>query len=401
MIKSLYVDNFKSLQDFEIEFTSRLTVFIGTNSVGKSTVLQAVDLLSYFGIGKLEDYLYKHNWKAAELKSKLYHASKRNMNFSVRFALEDQNLQWDFTLVAKKNELTCIREKITVGHERTILLARDSKSLGWFDFSKSKFDTFPEMQLNGSMLSLIDPSQEDYTYRFPQLSMLKEYISSIKSFELLSPDFMRKTSRYDSNDLGIGGERLGSFLHNLSQENKDKINSKLKDYYPYLEKVFTQKKQYGHVHLGLSEKFFGSDPYPVNSNYVSDGLLRIMAIVSLGALGENHRVLLLDEIEDGINPNLAAELVNYLSEIGQSMQKQIFVTTHSPVILNYFNRDNIVYLWRTSKGRVHAQKMFESPELARQLDYMNPGEIWLNFEQAEIEEALMKTLVHSGEKDAN
>ncbi|CAM4350232.1 AAA family ATPase [Paenibacillus alkaliterrae] len=59
MITSLFIDNFKSLQNFTINFSNRLTVLIGTNSVGKSTVLQAIDLLSYFGTGNLKEYSSK------------------------------------------------------------------------------------------------------------------------------------------------------------------------------------------------------------------------------------------------------------------------------------------------------------------------------------------------------
>ncbi|WP_396954141.1 AAA family ATPase [Neobacillus niacini] len=66
----LFIDNFKSLQNFKIQFLNKLTVLIGTNSVGKSTVLQTRDLLLYFGVGELKDYLKKHNWKATELKFK-------------------------------------------------------------------------------------------------------------------------------------------------------------------------------------------------------------------------------------------------------------------------------------------------------------------------------------------
>ncbi|WP_410512597.1 AAA family ATPase [Paenibacillus sp. BR2-3] len=399
MLTSLYIDNFKSLQNFRINFPNRLTVLIGTNSVGKSTVLQAIDLLSYFGIGKVNEYLVKHNWKASELRSKLYHASKRNMNFTASFQIGDYTLNWEFTLVSKKDELTCTREKITSLPDNKTILNRDSKNFEWLNFEKGIYEKFPEIQLSGSMLSLIDPLND--LDRFPHLTALKTFIMGIKSFELLSPDFMRKTSRYDTNDIGIGGERLGSFLHNLSLEKKELINMKLKDYYPYLDKIFTQKKQYGYVHLNINEKFDSADSYSVNSNYVSDGLLRIIAIVSLAALDKEHKVLLLDEIEDGINPNLAAELVNYLTEIGEEFQKQIVVTTHSPVMLNYFDPDSILFLWRKANGIVRSQQMFRSPELSRQLEYMNPGEVWLNFDQTEIEEALNKTLRPDGSNNVD
>jgi len=306
MLTTLYIDNFKALREFNIDFTDNLTVLIGTNSVGKSTVLQAIDLLYYFGNSELKNYLKNHNWKSNELKSKLNHPSKRNMNFKATFKLEDFLLSWEFTLQSKNNELICVREKVVDLNNYKILLNKDSKRIYWYDYVQLKNEDFPEVLLAGSMLALVNIDQEDYAKRFPQLYLLKKFILGIKSFELLSPDYMRKTSRHDASDLGIGGERLGAFLHNLSSEKKEELNQKLKNYYPYLEKVITQKKQYGYVHLSMDEQFAGTEVHSINSNYVSDGLLRIIAIVSLSALSENHKILLLDEIEDGINPSLAA-----------------------------------------------------------------------------------------------
>ncbi|HHB92438.1 MAG TPA: DUF2813 domain-containing protein [Thioploca sp.] len=46
IIKSIYIDNFKILNNFRLDFEP-VTVLIGDNSVGKSTILQALELLSY------------------------------------------------------------------------------------------------------------------------------------------------------------------------------------------------------------------------------------------------------------------------------------------------------------------------------------------------------------------
>lgn len=394
MLTLLEIDNFKSFSNFKIEFRP-LTVLIGTNSVGKSSVLQAIDLLSHFAEGTVKDYLAKRNWQPAELKSKLTHASKRNMTFAAHFSLNNEyKLKWEFTLAPKKDENTlyCVRERVLDLKSQKVLLNRETKKLTWFDFSKDGVEEFPEIQLFGSMLSLINPKQEDYYNRFPQLTALKHFIMGIQSFELLSPDKMKRTSRYDAADLGIGGERLGAYLHSLSSGQRQKINEKTKEFYPFLKEIVTSKKQYGHVLLQMSESFQGVDPYAINANYISDGLLRIMAMISLGALGSSYTSILLDEIEDGINPGLAANLIEYLRNISREYNKQIVVTTHSPVLLNYFNEDSVVFLWRRKDGTVLATRMFENPELREHLQFMNPGEVWLNLEQNRLEDMLIKGL---------
>jgi predicted ATPase len=394
LLRKLEVDNFKSLCNFSIEF-SPLSVLIGSNSVGKSSILHAISLISHFANGSVKEYLLKRNWHSTELKSKHYHASKRNITFSAQFSLGESNLKWDFTLTAKKDEdtLTCVREKITDMDTQSILLIRETKSMTWYDYTKNKMEKFPEIQLLGSMLSLIDTDKE--VVRFPQLVELKRFVSGINSSELLSPEKMKRTSRYDATDLGIGGERLGAFLHSLNTDQRQLINEKIKECYPYLQNVLTSKKRYGHVTLQMSEKFKDIEPYTVNANYISDGLLRIIAIISLSALDESYTAILLDEIEDGINPGLAANLINYLIDMTKETKKQIFITTHSPIMLNYFDEDSVIFLWRHQSGSVYAHKMFESPELREHLKFMNPGEVWLNLEQYEIETLLSKRIEKS------
>lgn len=50
MLKRLQVRDFKSLRDLEVEF-GRLTVLVGANGCGKSSVLQAVEAVRNVGLG--------------------------------------------------------------------------------------------------------------------------------------------------------------------------------------------------------------------------------------------------------------------------------------------------------------------------------------------------------------
>lgn len=385
MLTNLKVDNFKALQDFEIGFSAKLTVLIGGNSVGKSTVLQAIDLLSYVADGRIVDYMNKHNWKVTEMKSKSGHTS-----FSCIFIIDGKRLVWDFKLATKKDNFICLEEKIIDETSNQMLLTRTSKKTQWFDFEKGTPENFPEIEVNGSVMAFIDETDTNYAKRFPLLVKLKRFLKGIASFELLSPYSMRKTSRNDAEDPGFGGERLAAYLHQLSTEQRREIDETIKKFYPPLQNISTKKKQYGYVELTLNEQYNQQKPNKVPSGYISDGLLRIIAITSLKALGEQYKMLLLDEIEDGINPELAAELVHHLYNVGEKNGKQIIVTTHSPVMLNYFDEKSIVFMWRNVQAKVYSLPMFESETLKNHLTYMNPGEVWLNLSQEEIINALTK-----------
>ncbi|MEA1961979.1 MAG: hypothetical protein U9N81_12055 [Bacillota bacterium] len=97
---------------------------------------------------------------------------------------------------------------------------------------------------------------------------------------------------------------------------------------------------------------------------------------------------MLDEIEDGINPHVADEVVSDLLEFSREKHRQVIVATHSSVMLDYFPDESIVFVWRTRDGVIHNQAMFSKQEMRDRLEYMYPGEVWLNMNENEIIESL-------------
>src|SRR5487761_1610021 len=69
-IRSIDVNNFKSLVQFEIKL-AKFTCLIGLNGVGKSTVLQFIDFLSQLVRGDLTRWLDERQWKPRDVSSKL------------------------------------------------------------------------------------------------------------------------------------------------------------------------------------------------------------------------------------------------------------------------------------------------------------------------------------------
>ena len=58
MLRKLSVDNFKSLDGVTFEF-DRANLFVGPNSSGKSTTLQAIEMVSAMFRPSISDYLAK------------------------------------------------------------------------------------------------------------------------------------------------------------------------------------------------------------------------------------------------------------------------------------------------------------------------------------------------------
>ena len=70
MLTHFYIDNFKSLVDFNLPL-SRFNCLIGLNGAGKTTLLQALDFASHVMSGQVQEWLAARSWSPADLTSQL------------------------------------------------------------------------------------------------------------------------------------------------------------------------------------------------------------------------------------------------------------------------------------------------------------------------------------------
>lgn len=57
MIRSISIDNFKSLRNFRLDL-DKVTCLVGLNGAGKSTVLQALSFLTSAMLGQTTEWLH-------------------------------------------------------------------------------------------------------------------------------------------------------------------------------------------------------------------------------------------------------------------------------------------------------------------------------------------------------
>ena len=99
---------------------------------------------------------------------------------------------------------------------------------------------------------------------------------------------------------------------------------------------------------------------------------------------------MLDEIENGINSSYAEGLIGIFRDMSGD-GTQMVLTTHSVVFLDYVEKDEIVFLYRSeTDGSTKAVRIFDTPELAERLEYMYPGEIIYNLGNQELVELCMQ-----------
>ena len=89
MIKSIWVDNFKSLVDFRVEL-AKFNCVVGLNGSGKSTLLQALDFVSQLMVGDINEWLKSRHWESADLNSKL--TKKSNIEFEIELEISGKKV---------------------------------------------------------------------------------------------------------------------------------------------------------------------------------------------------------------------------------------------------------------------------------------------------------------------
>jgi predicted ATPase len=365
-LRSIYVDNFKSLVDFRLSLAA-FTCLIGLNGSGKSTVLQAIDFISRLFKGNVSQWLEQRQWKSGDLNSKL--SGKSNLKLGIELSGADGVFIWGCSF--NRSLLRCTQEIVRL-NGKTVLSVADGHY--WFGDAvqggATTLRTKIAFEYEGSILSQI----KDEVLPKPLLP-LKRFLQQTASLDLLAPQLLRKRAVQSQGELGIGGERLSAFLSELSDEQRLTLGTQLKIAYPHLEQFVTRSLRAGWKELGIHEQFGDKGLY-TEARHINDGMLRLMAI--LAEILTDHQFLLFDEIENGINP----ELVEFLLDVLVNAHQQILVTTHSPMILNYLDdsvaRKGVQYLYKTPEGFTRAVPFFSIPSLAAKLDVMGPGEAFVD-----------------------
>jgi ABC-type multidrug transport system ATPase subunit len=388
-ISRLEVENFKSLVDFEMDLP-KFSCLIGLNGAGKSTVLQLIDFLSQLVRGDTKGWLAERKWKSADLKSKL--TKKVNIELCVHFCDENGEPAGRWEVVYNPSRNHCTKERIdlldfvlqTTSSEVEVLCKKPSPPDGWKDW-KSQI-TF---SYEGSILSAL---KEDLLP--PSILYCKKRLAEIKSLDLLAPDHLRQRTRESSGTLGLGGQNLASFLHEMSESKRLKMIALLQKAYPRLQGLHTKSLRSGWKQLEISESYQGQDSgfFPTmttEARHINDGMLRLIAI--LAELQSENGFLLFDEIENGINPELVEFVINMLVEARQ----QVLVTTHSPMILNYLEDDvakkGVIYLYKTAEGYTKSIPFFSIPSLKKKLEVMGPGEAFVDTNLTELAQEIAGT----------
>ena len=153
------------------------------------------------------------------------------------------------------------------------------------------------------------------------------------------------------------GDNLPNVIQYLSEQHPAQLDfllEKLTSRVPRLEKVTAEPLADGRLLLRIKDAPFAE---PFLSRYASDGTLKMLAYLTLLYDPDPVRLLGIEEPENFLHPRLLPVLVEECRNA--SDRSQVFISTHSPFVVNGLRPDEVWVLERLADGYTSVHRASE------------------------------------------
>lgn len=291
-LKSINIQNFKGLENVSLTECGNINAIVGKNNSGKSSILHAIDMA---GLA-----LEVNTWDRFQPKLEVKDLFSNTGNFSLDLTYEDNS---------------SIKIATNAGFAPT-------KSPNPVDAQKFKsILIWPDV--GAGMLQR--------QHRTPQWIISQvdnRNFSNVDSLQIL----------FAIKFYALRNER------GLTPKIYTDLIEEIKKYFPDIEEIDSSRTETDIATLTYNE--YGKK---LDILYLGSGLKHFIDVL-LKATISNAKILLLDEPEMGLHPDLQRRFISYIKQLAKYKNLQIFMATHSQILLNY--ADSISYYRITnSKGK--------------------------------------------------
>lgn len=355
MLTSISLKNFKSYQEASLPLAA-LTFLIGANASGKSNVLEAIRLLNWLSKGsRLDDIARSIQTGDAVVRgqaSDLFRKQDISLTLGCRF--DNPELQgWDEFEIAiglVNDQLVVTGENVS-GKGQAVPLYQvdgsanphsDEISVAYNNFKRGKNKPHIPCSNRQAIFYQIETpgrfgANDEESQRVVPLvaKLIRETLRNIVFLDP-QPSVMRGYAYQKDDQIKEDGQNLSAVLYRISQNQLEKI--KLLDFVRSLpEQDITDiqfiKTDRNDVMVRLVESF-GQHSRSVDAPLLSDGSLRVLAIGAALLTAPVGALVIIEEIDNGVHPSRAAELVRQLQTVASERQLRILLTSHNPALLD-------------------------------------------------------------------
>ncbi len=396
MITRIEIDGFKTFENFSLDLRP-FTTIVGPNASGKSNLFDAIKFVSHLAQTDIRDAMRDLRGRPVELFRVTRPGRRRpRMTFAIEvllgpggvdafgtsFDLRAQRLRYEVEVAARRSEgnrfedVYIRRERcvpIPKSQERSSLVGnggavRYDGRLKPFITTSTDSDgepkameirqdgarkrgrpvTLPAAEAPRTALSTIT------TAEFPHLYALREMLSSVQFLHVDPQASRRPTDRLAPRQMLPDASNLATVLAKLRAETRSEnrpdgvlsdIGTDLSSLIPSVARLEVQDSR------DASEYSFSvklADSFSFSSRVISDGTLRLLALLTV--LNDPNRggVLCFEEPENGVHEVRVAALIELLrSTAGYFGSEpapcfQVLVNTHSPAVMAVLQSEEVV-----------------------------------------------------------
>jgi predicted ATPase len=363
-LQSLRVKNFKAIGDSRTGRIGALTAFVGHNGSGKSSLIEAMETYQSILVDGLDVAMQR--WMGIE------HARHLGAEAKERAGKAVNAIEFEFTIGASAKRATRIEMAVNndrAGNRMYIARERAEHANGWF--VEKKVERGPDAPDAGrSVLAGVRTAGHrrvaDHVRNWQFLSLQPERMGLPVPQQRTGgrvrltkdgsnvADYLLDIQRLDSNALEGIVRTMGYVLPYA------------KDLQPTLTSELERK-----TYLQLTE---GS--YKVPGWMLSSGTLRVLALLALLRHPTPPPLLVVEEIENGLDPRSIHLLVEEIRTAVLAGTTQVMLTTHSPYLLDLLKLDQIVLVARSESGEPKFHRPAGSAKLNEWAKEFAPGRLY-------------------------
>ncbi len=380
-IREISIQNFKSLYNVSFE-PGKLNVFIGANGSGKSSVLEAMGILSAAmtdrvntnslqrkGVRLSTSALYKSKFSSVPKESK-------TIDLAIKWSKEENIYEYATHLTVPTDDdswkyfaesVTCNGEKI-YGRSNASSAQMNNK-VGYYTISEA---------LSGKDYVEAGKYVADYGIYQPDTLTLRGTV----------PDPIQV------NPIGLNGGRLAEAMSDLFYEDDGDLmfgSMFMEDVLELIDwaaefKVSKPKKSILNPGVPSTQQIiefrdkYLKDTAAFTGYDASEGALYVLFMLSLAMHKKAPKMFAIDSFDHALNPRLAKKVTELFSNIVIRQNKTVFMTTHNPLVLDGLDLTNDdIRLFTTDRnkdGYVEIRRVQISEEL---LALNQPlSRLWIN-----------------------
>lgn len=313
VLERMQVHGFRTLVETDVDFDP-LTIMIGKNGAGKTSILDALQLIGNFARGGVNRAFGPPPWSLGWQRTKgigTIHA----IQFDVQVRVNNQRYRYRLSLNESNDSPRVEEERLTRLDDHTTVAS--------FDYR----DPPP----SGTILN----PGEGVPFA-DEIGSISRVFRSVVSYEL-NPSVIERGNDPEHAFIGRDGFGVAGFLANLKDNNPGRFASledRLRRFRPETEAIDVWAS--GRLFWGLRDQ---SQPRAFPAVHLSWGDRQLVGLLCVLYSTDSGSTIAIEEIDRGFHHSRYVEVIELLSEaaydgIDGAPPMQIVITTHSPAFVN-------------------------------------------------------------------